>query len=202
MCCDKCDKWIRKTCANISDKKYKDIQRNKPGEKIWLCNECLDFPFTDIDNKKLLLLYENENNITTNIDLTKFSTTCSICLRKLGKPSKGIPCNCCTSLAHRRCSKLKSSEIRDLSKTKKYIWECHYCEKEKFLFVDLDCNGLEPENFNSLYSCKCLKNTDFTTEEDKNIFQYTPINNREDEKASLADTKNFIESFTTQPNFD
>ena len=68
--------------------------------------------------------------------------------------------------------------------------------------MDLDCNELEQENFNSLYSCKCLKNTDFTTEEDKNIFQYTPINNREDEKASLADTKNFIESFTTQPNFD
>ena len=68
--------------------------------------------------------------------------------------------------------------------------------------MDLDYNELEQENFNSLYSCKCLKNTDFTTEEDKNIFQYTPINNREDEKASLADTKNFIESFTTQPNFD
>ena len=59
------------------------MQENKPGEKIWLCNECLDFRFTDVDNKKLLLLYENENNLTSNIDLTKFSTTCSICLRKL-----------------------------------------------------------------------------------------------------------------------
>ena len=57
VCCDKCGKWIRKTCANIIDKKYKDMQENKPGENICLCNECLDFPFTDIDNKKLLLLY-------------------------------------------------------------------------------------------------------------------------------------------------
>ena len=53
------------------------MQESKPGEEIWVCNICLDFPFTNIDNKKLLLLYENENNPTTNIDLTKFSTTCS-----------------------------------------------------------------------------------------------------------------------------
>ena len=97
------------------------MEENKPGEEIWLCNGCLDFPFTNIDNKNLLLLHENENNLTTNIDLTKFSITCSIYLHKLGKPLKGIPSNCCKSLVHRRCTKLKSSEIRDLSKTKKYI---------------------------------------------------------------------------------
>ena len=96
--CNKCDKWIDKTCANVSDKKYKDMQENKPGEEIWLCIGCLDFPFSNIDNKKLLLLHENENNLTTNIDLTKFSITCSICLRKLGKPLKGIPCNRCKPL--------------------------------------------------------------------------------------------------------
>ena len=73
MCCDKCDKWIHKTCANISDKKYKDMQENKPGEEIWLFIRRLDFPFTNIDNKKLLLLHENENNLTTNGYLTKFS---------------------------------------------------------------------------------------------------------------------------------
>ena len=178
------------------------MQENTPGEEIWLCNGCLDFPFTNIDNKKLPLLYENENNLTTNIDLTKFSTTCSTCLCKLGKPFKGKPCNCCNSLDHRRCSKLKSPEIRDLSKTKKYMWECHYCKKEKFPFVDLDCNELEQESFNSLYSCKCLKNTNFTKGEDKNVFHYTPINNTEDKKASLADTNNFLELFTIQLNFD
>ena len=32
VCCCKCDKWIHKTCANISDKKYKDMQENKPGD--------------------------------------------------------------------------------------------------------------------------------------------------------------------------
>ena len=115
---------------------------NKPGEEIWLCNGCLDFPFKNIDNKNLLLLHENENNLSTNRDLTKFSITCSICLRKLEKPLKGITCNCCKSFVHIRCSKLKSSEIRDLSKTKQYIWECHYCKKEKFPFVDLDYNEL------------------------------------------------------------
>ena len=78
--------WIHKTCANTSDKKCKDMQGNKPGEEIWLCIGCLDFPFSSIDNKKLLLLHENENNVTTNIGLTKFSIICSICLRKLGKP--------------------------------------------------------------------------------------------------------------------
>ena len=111
---------------------------------------------------------------------------------------KGIPCNCCKSLVHRRCSKLKPSEIRDLSKTKNYIWECLYCKKEKFPFVELDCNELEQESFNSLYSCKCLKNTDFTTEKDKNVFHYTPIYNGEDEKSILTDTYNCFESFTIQ----
>ena len=198
MCCDKCDKWIHKTCVNISDKKYKDIQGKKPGEEIWLCIGCLDFHFSNINNKKLLLLHENENNLAANIDLSKFSITCSIYLSKLGKPLKDIPCNCCKSLGHRRCSKLKPSEVWDLSKTKNYIWECLYCKKEKFPFVELDCNELEQESFNSLYSCKCLKNTDFTTEKDKNVFHYTPIYNREDEKSILTDTNNFLESFTIQ----
>ena len=61
---------------------------------------------------------------------------------------------------------------------------------------------LEYQSFNSLYSCKCLKNTDFTIEKHKNVFHYTPINNREGEKVSLAHTSNFLESFTIQPNFD
>ena len=43
---------------------------------------------------------------------------------------------------------------------------------------------------------------DFTTVKDKNVFHYTPINNREDEKTRLADTNNFLESFTIQTNFD
>ena len=164
----------------------------------------LTFPFTSIDNKKFFLLCENENNLTTNIDHTKFSTTCSICLCKLGKHLKDIPCNCCNSLVHRRCSKLKSSEIRNLSKTKKYkyILEFHSYKKEKFLLVDLDCNELEQDSFISLYFCQCLKNTGFTTEKDKNVSQHTPINSRADKKTSLADTNNFLESFTIQLNFD
>ena len=178
------------------------MQENKPDDESWLCTGCLDFPFSNVDNKTLLLLHKNENNLTTNIDLTKFSITCSICLRKLGKPLKCILCDCCKSLLHRRCSKLKPSEIRDLIKTKTYIWECHYCKKEKFPFAALDYNKLEQESFNSLSSCKCLKNTDFTTEKDKNVFHYTPIYNREDEKSILTDTNNFLESFTIQPNFD
>ena len=54
--------------------------------------------------------------------------------------------------------------------------------------MDLHYNELEQESFNSLYSCKCLKNTDFTTEKYKNVFHYTTIYNREDEKSILTDT--------------
>ena len=74
--CDKCDKWIHKTCANIKYIKYKDMQKNRPGEKTWLFNECLNLPSTSTDNKKLFLRYGNENNFTTNMGPTKFSTTC------------------------------------------------------------------------------------------------------------------------------
>ena len=42
--------------------------------------DVLSFP-SNIDNKKLLHLYENENNLTTNIHLTKFCTIFSIYLR-------------------------------------------------------------------------------------------------------------------------
>ena len=68
--------------------------------------------------------------------------------------------------------------------------------------MDLDYNELEQESFNSLYSCKCLKNTDLTTEKDKNVFHYTPTYNREDGKSILTGTNNFLESCTIQPNFD
>ena len=61
----------------------------------------------------------------------------------------------------------------------------------------------EQESLNSLYSCKCLKKkNNFTTEKDKNAFRYTPINNKEDEKTSLVDANNIIESFIIQLNFD
>ena len=67
--------------------------------------------------------------------------------------------------------------------------------------MDLDCNELEQESFNSIYSCKCLKNTDYPTKNNKNVFHYAPVSNREDKKTSLADANNFLESFTLQPNF-
>ena len=57
-------------------------------------------------------------------------------------------------------------------------------QNENFPLVDLDCNELEHKSFYSLYSCKCFKNTDFTTDKDKNVFHYTPTNHREHGKAS------------------
>ena len=134
VCCDKCDKWIHKTCANISNENIKTCRKTNQVKKSGFVLDALTFPSQTLIITLLLLLQENENNLTTNIELTKFSITCSICLRKLGKPLKGIPCNCCKSLVHRRCSKLKPSEIRDLSKTKNYIWECLYCKKGKLSF--------------------------------------------------------------------
>ena len=62
--------------AKISNKKYKDMQENKPCEEIWVCNE--------------------------HLHVTKFSSTCSICLRELGKLVNGIPYNCCNFLGHKK----------------------------------------------------------------------------------------------------
>ena len=135
MCCDKCDNWIQKTCASISDKKCKDMQENKPCQEIWLCIGSLTFPSQIL----IIKIYSFYMKMKTTLLLTMTLLNlvfiyCSIYLRKLGKSLKGIPCNCCKSFVHRRCSKLKLSEIGHLSKTKKYLWECHYCKKGKVFF--------------------------------------------------------------------
>ena len=39
-------------------------------------------------------------------------------------------------------------------------------------------------------------------QKDKNVFYFTSINNKEAERTSLADTNNFLDLLTTQPNFD
>ena len=79
-------------------KNIKTCRKTNQVKKSGFVLDALTFPSQTLIIKSYYFLQENENNLTTNIELTKFSITCSICLRKLGKPLKGIPCNRCKPL--------------------------------------------------------------------------------------------------------
>ena len=111
---NRCDKWIHKV-----------------GEEIWFCSNCLNFPFRYIINEGMISLFEENNRVMSHTNFENFNPFCSICQLKLAKLLKGIPCCCCSCFIHRKCSKLKLSEIRNFYKNKlNTTWDCYSCKKE------------------------------------------------------------------------
>ena len=90
---------------------------------------CLDFPFNALNNSKLISLYiQKKKKTTLKLDVNRFVLSCSVCCHKLNRPLKGIPCTTCKSLVHRKCSRLKISEITEVLKTKEKVEKCPFFE--------------------------------------------------------------------------
>ena len=56
---------------------------------------------------------------------------------------KGIKCSCCISLVYKKCSKLKTSEITELQKSKRKHWQCISCQSHKFPYATIDAIELQ-----------------------------------------------------------
>ena len=138
------------------------------------------------------------------LDINRFEKTCSVCCHELNRPLKGIPCTTCKSLVHRKCSRLKISEITEVLKTKEKIenWECPSCKKAKFPFCDLGNLAIEKEVFNSNFPCKCSRDTNFRTERGKFTFKYKPSEENGEKKTKLLKINEFLDEHVLNPNFE
>ena len=85
---------------------------------------------------------------------------------------KEIRCTSCISLVHRKCSKLKPSEIIELQKSKGSNWECISCQSYKFLYATIDAIELKKNTFNSNFTCSCQTKTDFSTNKNHLSFNF------------------------------
>ncbi len=68
------------------------------------------------------------------------SRKCSVCSKVLSKSNPGIPCFCCNSKIHVKCSKL--SDPHTTFHTFKGKWQCACCMKDQFPFYDVDNDTL------------------------------------------------------------
>ncbi len=67
---------------------------------------------------------------------TNLSRKCSVCLKVLSKSNPGIPCFCCNSKIHVKCSKL--NDPKNSFHSFKGNWQCEICMKDKFPFSEID----------------------------------------------------------------
>ena len=162
--CKKCNlgtKFKKSIKCNICLNKYhiKCVGVTDPSPD-WKCRDCFTriFPFQSIDNKSLINLhqsYPKKYNLQ-HIRNEKFSNVCTICTKKLNKPSTGIPCKECKSLIHVKCTKILG--ISKHYHTWKGNWQCKSCLGKKFPFTRIDNNELINEiSFNSNQTNKMRK---------------------------------------------
>ena len=112
QCEGDCSTWFHLKCTRVSLDQYKDFNNNNTNSPSWFCPDCLCSPFNSIDDTQLKkLLFDNQLEKFTKKQLKSinFRSICSICDRKIhsDKISKALPCFCCLSLVHRRCSGLR-----------------------------------------------------------------------------------------------
>ena len=79
---------------------------------------------------------------------------CSVCLKKNNKI--GIKCTSCKQNVHKKCSRLKHSEILDLANCNPNF-QCMSCSTEKFPFVFQDNIDIQKHCLDSNFLCKFQK---------------------------------------------
>ena len=147
------------------------------------------------------------NNYTFDPKFDNFRKCCSVCnkkhsqktLNKLKSIRKLIPCNSCKSLIHRKCTSIPLSELLQNDKIAMATWECKHCLSSKFPFSNVSDSEFEKLTFNSLFSCSCLKNTNF----DAIRFKRFDFNSIFPGKNVGPDPFNYSDKFyNLEPNFN
>ena len=126
------------------------------------------FQFHNIGNDKLTDLYDTKIKNKYSIDsvnISKFSNICSICDKKVFKPSFGLPCTNCNKIIHIKCSKPKiTSKSFHMFRGN---WQCRTCLHDKFVFSGIEDIELENLTFNSNVSENSTKFKAHTPIDDK-----------------------------------
>jgi hypothetical protein len=166
--------------------------------ELWHCKKCYSniFPFTNIDNNKFEKLFDNKKKDLIIPNITDLSNTCSVCTKTLYNKNKGIPCNMCNALIHRKCTKLKVKELINLIKNDLPSWECSACIKLKFPFSDIPDCEIEEQTFNSNFNCICKTKNISSQNITKEIFNFSKMNFDTDKNFNIETDNNDIEDAT------
>ena len=105
------------------------------------------FPFAKLDNKKIFELSNHtlEKYSRDNLSTTLLSSKCNVCEGTLTIKNKGIPCSCCQSKIHVKCSKVDPKNFH----LYRGNWQCQNCMKHNFPFMDLQEKPLQELQYNS-----------------------------------------------------
>lgn len=200
VCCDICDNWLHQKCTNLTVKEYNSLTPETP----WYCKGCLEeiFPFAKLDRLNIIKLMDTPPNINKrerqlqHIVLNKnYSKNCSICVRKLTNPKKGIPCDTCKTLIHRKCSGIPKLNTTLLDENILKNWECQNCNKQKFPFALIDNNELLSSSFNSNLNCICNNKENLINNKANMRFKYEigDFSETENDPSFLPDTNDTLQ---------
>ena len=115
--CDYCEQWIHRKCARLTKQENKEIESKE--EEICYCRMCTKdiFPFHEVSNtqphKILIKSGRPKNDINKNIEIKSKikTTTCNVCNKRNKIINKGVLCKTCFSPIHRKCYKIKLSDM-------------------------------------------------------------------------------------------
>ena len=131
--------------------------------EIWYCRTCTKdiFPFHEVNDTQLhkVLIKSGRPKNDTNKDISKMkskikTTTCNVCNKKNKIINKIVLCKTCFSPIHRKCCKLKRSDIHDIVEDK-WGWECPTYTSGRFPFTTVEDKEIIKNSLNSNFHCKC-----------------------------------------------
>ena len=119
---------------------------------------------------------------------------CSVCLKN---NKIGIKCSRCEQNFHKKCSRLKQSEILDLANCNSNF-EYTSCLTDEFPFVLQDNLEIQKQSFNSNFLCKCQETLPSDIHEHKYVFKNSDKNN---ENNIVDFNDKHPDNFLIQPDF-
>ena len=120
------------------------------------------------------------------------------------KINKPFVCKTCETTIHKKCLRLRLSEICDIKNSKTETqWECQTCMSNKFPFTLVENKVIVQNTFNSTFSCKCQTSCKYEIGRPKFVYKYR-INDIDHKRsyANVIDNNDAIlDDFVLQPNF-
>ena len=205
QCEGECSTWFHLKCTRVSLNQYKEFNKNNSKSPSWFCPDCLCSPFSSIDDTQLKkLFFENhlEKFTKKTLKSNNFDPMCSICDRKIhsDKVHKALPCFCCLSLVHRKCSGLSNHVLLNTEASQMIHWECKKCRDENFSFNDIPDEELFSMTFNSNFNCPCL--TDCNIEQMRKDLILNLTKFKDNCTDGLDPDCNIDQTFDIKTNFD
>ena len=104
---------------------------------------------------------------------------------------------------HRKCCKLKLSDIHDIGKDK-WGWECLTCTSEKFPFTTVEDKEIIKNGFNSSFHYKCQTTSNFDLGDSKFRFKYLSEESNLDKsfKNNIEENDTFMNTFDQKASFN